>query len=144
MIVDPSNDDKRLVLALLQAAAGIERRLDRILATTRGLSFSEYHLVRQLAEAHDGAAARVDLADSVGLTPSAVTRAIKPLEKLGYITTERSARDSRRAIARLTEAGRELLADAEQAVDDGIAGLDLADDDRKGLTELVEQLGGRR
>lgn len=139
---DCAADDKRLALALLRASGAVERRLDRVLSLTRGISFSEYHLVRELALTHDGAAARVDLAASIGLTPSAVTRALKPLEKMGYITTERSDRDSRRAIARLTPAGRELLDDAEGAVDDGVEGLGLppGDDHPSGRADLLTLL----
>jgi DNA-binding MarR family transcriptional regulator len=143
-----TTDDKRLVLGLLRASGAVERRLDRILSHTRGISFSEYQLVRELALTHGGAAARVDLAASVGLTPSAVTRALKPLEKLGYVTTERSDRDSRRAIAQLTPAGRELLADAELAVDDGIDALGLPatgpDDLNHHLLTLLDRLADLR
>ena len=126
------HDDTDLVLLLLRTAAGIERKLDRMLAGIRGISFSEYHLIRELAGTHRGAASRVELAESVGLTPSAVTRALKPLEKLGFVATEKSQRDARRSIARLIPAGEELLADAQQVVEDGIGDLDL------GLTEHPE------
>lgn len=145
---DAGGDDKHLVLGLLRASGAVERRLDRILSHTRGISFREYQLVRALARTHGGAAARVDLAASVGLTPSAVTRALKPLEKLGYVTTERSDRDSRRAIAQLTPAGRELLHDAELAVDDGVAALDLPTtghtDRYRDLLTLLDRLADLR
>lgn len=133
--------DKAVVLDLLRAAADIERRLDRKLNHTRGISFSEYQLVRHLAAAPGAAAARVDLAEAIGLTPSAVTRALKPLEKMGYVTTERSERDARRALARLTPAGHELLADAEVAVDDGIESLDLDAGELAAVVRLLVRRG---
>jgi len=40
----------------------------------------------------------VDLAAAVGLTPSAVTRALRPLEKLGCVATQKSERDARRSL----------------------------------------------
>ena len=135
---DPSDTD--LVLMLLRAASAIERKLDRMLAATRGVSFSEYHLIRELATTHRGAASRVELAGSVGLTPSAVTRALKPLEKLGYIATEKSERDARRSIARLTPAGDELLSDAHQVVEDGVDHLDLGLTGHPGLADVLRGL----
>ena len=137
----PDRDDVTLVLTLLETAARVERRLDLALSHTRGISFSEYHLLRALSKLHDGAAMRVELAAAVGLTPSAVTRALKPLEKLGIVTTEKSDRDARRSIARLTPAGTELLADAQWAVDDVIARLPLHAVEREPLMRFLNDLG---
>ena len=133
-------DDEALVLTLLATAARLERRFDGVLSNTRGISFSEYLLLRALDRLYGGAATRVDLAAAVGLTPSAVTRALKPLEKLGYVTTEKSERDARRSIAALTKGGRELLADAQGVMDDSIAGLPLATVDRRALLAFLEGL----
>ena len=60
----------------------------------------------------------MDLAQAVGLTPSGVTRALRPMEKLSIVSTVKSKRDARLAIAALTPAGRELLDDASSVVDD--------------------------
>ncbi len=108
------------ILSLLETAAIIERRLDSALAHTRGISFSEYRILRALAEAPNGSAARVSLADAVGLTPSAVTRALKPLEKLGYVQTTRNERDARQSLAGLTSAGKHLLRDANGVLRDAL------------------------
>ena len=138
-----TNATKQAVLDLLRASATIERRLDRRLSDLRGISFSEYQLIRQLAASPNGASARVDLAEAVGLTASAVTRALKPLERIGYVTTERSERDARRALATLTPAGHELLANAEAAIDDAVEHLALDRADRAELTRLLDLLAGR-
>src|SRR5262245_10484179 len=106
-------DDEMLVLTLLDAAAMVERRLDVALSHTRGISFSEYRLLRSLSTLHQGTVMRVELANAVGLTPSAITRALKPLEKLGYVSTEKSERDARRSLVSLTAGGVKLLADAQ-------------------------------
>jgi len=91
--------DTDIVFALLKAASFIERKLDRSLACTKGVSFTEYHLLNELHSKYKGSATRVDLADAVSLTPSAITRALKPLEKIGFVLTEKSDRDARRSIA---------------------------------------------
>jgi len=76
-----------------------------------------------LGDAPGSQASRVDLAQTVGLTPSGVTRALRPMEKLGIVSTVKSKRDARLAIAALTPAGRELLEDASGVVDDTMKAL---------------------
>ena len=119
------HSDTQIVFALLKAAAYVERKLDRSLAATKGVSFTEFHLLNELQSKYNGSATRVDLASAVNLTPSAITRALKPLEKIGYVETVKSERDARRSIATLTNAGKELLEDASQIVSDEISTLSL-------------------
>lgn len=107
-----------LVLEFLDVAGVVERRLDSALSYTRGVSFSEYRLLRTLALSHEGGAPRVELAAAVGLTPSAVTRALKPLEKMGYVRTVSNERDARQSLAQLTAGGKELLSDAKGVLND--------------------------
>ena len=113
-----TSSEQALALAFAGAWDRLERRLDHSLGAIRGISLAEYRLLRALGEAPGARASRVDLAGSVGLTPSGVTRALRPMEKLGIVSTEKSERDARLAIATLTPAGRELLEDASGVVDD--------------------------
>lgn len=112
---------QELALALAAASAAVERRLDRHLGGIRGISLGEYRLLRALAEAPQAKASRVELAALVGLTPSGVTRALRPLEKYGYVVTIKNERDARLALATLTAAGEELVDDASGVVDDAMA-----------------------
>ena len=117
----------------------VERRLDHSLGAIRGISLAEYRLLRALGDAPGASASRVDLAQAGGLTPSGVTRALKPMEKLGIVSTVKSKRDARLAIAALTPAGRELLSDASGVVDDAArAMLKRAPNTRDRLGELAE------
>ena len=110
----------RQILALTLAAAWnrLERRLDANLSAVRGISFAEYRLLRALRDAPGAKASRVDLARAVGLTPSGVTRALRPLEKIKVVTTTKSDRDARLALATLTTAGEQLVDDAAEILDD--------------------------
>jgi DNA-binding MarR family transcriptional regulator len=112
-------------LALVFAAAWnrVEKRLDSSLGSIRGISLAEYRLLHALSEAPNAWASRVDLAKSVGLTPSGVTRALRPMEKLGIVSTAKSKRDARLALTSLTAAGRELVDDASAVVDDTMKAL---------------------
>ena len=143
---DPVNNEQDLALALANAWSRLERRLDSSLGAIRGISLAEYRLLRALGDAPGAQASRVDLAETVGLTPSGVTRALRPMEKLGIVATLKSKRDARLAIAALTPAGRELLSDASGVVDDTMktvlqrAPKVTADLDK--LIELLLDLGG--
>lgn len=128
------------VLQFLETAAALERSLDRALSSTRGISFSEYRLLRALANAHSGGHARIDLANAVGLTPSAVTRALKPLEKLGYVTTQKSERDARQSRAVITTAGRELLDDAQGVLQDVLRQLPFNGVGARAVSEFRDRL----
>ena len=115
--------EQRLLGAIAGAWSRLESALDGSLGAIRGISLAEYRLLRALGDAHDSRATRVDLARKVGMTPSGVTRALKPMEKLGIVTTLRSKRDARLAIAALTDAGRTVLDDAAGVVDDTMKSL---------------------
>ena len=134
---------KNLAFELLDAAGFLERRLDRALSTIRGLSFSEYRLLRALAVQPEARAMRVELAQAVGLTPSAVTRALKPLEKLCYVETIKSDRDARRSLACLTDSGRELLSDAEGIARDVLETLPVETLNGAGLDAFLRGVGER-
>ena len=105
-----NTQEQTLLLAFAGAWTRIEHRLDSSLGSIRGISLAEYRLLRALADAPNSQASRVDLAHAVGLTPSGVTRALRPMEKLGMVTTIKSKRDARLALAALTPSGRELVA----------------------------------
>ena len=140
-----SSAQQALALACAGASGHLERRVDASLGAIRGISFAEYRLLRALGDAPGAQASRVDLAHAVGLTPSGVTRALRPMEKLGIVSTLKSKRDARLAIAALTPAGRELLNDASTVVDDTMAALlqrsSRAASRVRELIELLQDLG---
>lgn len=137
--------EQTLALAFAAAWNRLERRLDQSLGAIRGISLAEYRLLRALGDAPGSQASRVDLAQAVGLTPSGVTRALRPMEKLSIVSTVKSKRDARLAIAALTPAGRELLDDASSVVDDTMQSVlrrspEMAAQIEQ-LTELLDDVG---
>lgn len=127
-----------MVLQILDTAGALERRMDSALSFSRGVTFSEYRLLRTLADADQGLT-RVALAQRVSVTPSGVTRALKPLEKLGYVTTVKNDRDARQSLAALTQGGRALLSDVQVVLEDFYAelGMEALDKDQLQGLELV-------
>ena len=124
--VSMNNQKADFVFTVLTAASRMEGRFNRVLSNVKGVSFTEYCLLKELGECHNASATRVELAAAVQLTPSAVTRALKPLEKIGYVITQKGERDARQSIAALTAAGEELLCDASRLISDEIDALPLA------------------
>jgi DNA-binding MarR family transcriptional regulator len=103
-----------LCIRLTQAQNAVARRLDRALSAHHGLSFGDYLLLRHLGEAPGGRMRRMDLAAAVGLTPSGVTRALAPLERIGLVAREANPRDARVALTSLTGTGRDILAEVHE------------------------------
>ena len=142
---DTTTPEQALALAFAGAWDRLERRLDHSLGAIRGISLAEYRLLRALGDAPGEQASRVDLAQAVGLTPSGVTRALRPMEKLGMVATVSSKRDARLAIAVLTDAGREVLDDASDVVHDTMKTLlkrtPQVVTHADAMTELLEEIG---
>lgn len=135
------SSEQKLSLAFAAAWHRLEKKLDSSLGAIRGISLAEYRLLRALADAPGAWASRVDLAQTVGLTPSGVTRALRPMEKLGYISTARSKRDARLALTTLTPAGKELVEDASAVVNDTMQSImERSPRTRERIHEMIEML----
>jgi len=112
------SDEQNLMLTIAVSWEGLLAQIESGLGHIKGISFAEYRLLRAIALSPEKRASRVDLADRVHLSPSGVTRALQPLEKLGFVETQRGKRDARLALAALTAHGEELVRDASAVVDD--------------------------
>jgi DNA-binding MarR family transcriptional regulator len=104
------------------------RRIDGRLGSFHGISFSDFGLLLELSRAPGGRLRRVDLAAAVGLTQSAVTRALIPLEKIGLVSRKPDPNDARVGYAVLTAAGRRRVEDSLETVEtisgEAVAGVD--------------------
>ena len=134
-----NNKSESIVMQVLDTAAALERGMDGALSFSRGVTFSEYRLLRTLQDAERGLT-RVALANLLSVSPSGVTRALKPLEKLGYVTTVKNERDARQSLAMLTEGGRELLSDVRGVLNDYLNGLDIESISEAQLSALEQVL----
>jgi DNA-binding MarR family transcriptional regulator len=81
-----------------------------------GASFSEFVILRAIEAEGANGIRRVDLAERVGLSISGITRALQPLEKLGYIQTQDETLDARVRKVVLSKSGSELFADIAKDV----------------------------
>ena len=109
------DDSLRLCMAISKAHSTLARRFDGRLGTWHGLSFGDFIVLLHLGRAVDHRLRRVDLAAELGVTPSAVTRTLIPLEKIGLVARRSDARDARVGYAELTKSGQRLLQEAVES-----------------------------
>jgi DNA-binding MarR family transcriptional regulator len=97
---------------LLQGHAAATRVLSADLVREHGLTINDYEALLRLSRADDRRLKRVELAGSLLLTPSGVTRLLDGLERAGYVEKGSCDSDARVTYAVLTDAGYEKLAEA--------------------------------
>lgn len=100
---------------LLRAHAASTRLLSAGLQAEHGLTINDYEALWVLSQAEGGRMRRVDLARSLLLTPSGVTRLLEGLEAAGLVRKAVCPSDLRVTYAELTDAGRAKLQAASSA-----------------------------
>jgi len=109
-------------VALLRGHAALTRSLNAQLVADHGLTINDYEVLLRLSRAPDRRLKRVELAQSVVLTPSGITRLLDGLETAGWVEKAACDTDARVTYAVLTATGEDKLRSA--------AGSHLADIDR--------------
>jgi DNA-binding MarR family transcriptional regulator len=94
---------------LVRAYALTTRELSAELQESHGLTINDFEALLVLAQAEDGRMKRVELARSLLLTPSGITRLLRGLEDAGLVERATCVTDLRVTYAQLTPAGREKL-----------------------------------
>jgi len=99
---------------LLRVYAQLSKALDAQLIAAHGLPLTSYEVLMYLSDAEGGRMRMHDLASSVLLSRSGLTRLVDRLERDGYLERRSCAHDARGAFAVLTPAGREKLEAARE------------------------------
>jgi DNA-binding MarR family transcriptional regulator len=99
---------------LLRVHAQLSKALDAQLDAAHGLPLTSYEVLMYLSDADGGRMRMNDLASSVLLSRSGLTRLVDRLERDGYLERCSCAHDARGAFAVLTPAGREKLEAARE------------------------------
>jgi DNA-binding MarR family transcriptional regulator len=107
-------------VGLLRAHASATRRFNSDLVSAHGLTLNDYEVLLHLARAPERMLRRVDLAKSVLLTPSGITRLLEGLERAGYVERASCPSDARVTYALLSDEGYEKLRQASATHVDGI------------------------
>lgn len=102
-------------LELLFSMASLHTKMTKELEkklSLHGISFSEFLVMYELSKMPHASMRRVDVAESIGMSPSGVTRLLQPMEKLHIIEKETHPRDARVSFVKLSETGSVLLQEA--------------------------------
>jgi DNA-binding MarR family transcriptional regulator len=105
---------------LLRAHALLVKRLDAELESAHGLPLTSYEVLLHLAHTEGGKMRMCDVAESVLLSRSGLTRLVDRLERDGYVERVQCPDDARGSFARLTDAGRTKLEAASSTHLEGI------------------------
>ena len=98
----------------LRAHSALTKALDAELMAAHGLSLSSYEVLLYLAGSAQGRLRMSDLAGSVLLSRSGLTRLVDRLERDGLVRRESCPSDLRGFNALITDEGRELFATARR------------------------------
>jgi DNA-binding MarR family transcriptional regulator len=96
-------------VSFLRAHSAITRQLNADLLNGHGLTLNDYEVLLCLSREPGGMMRRVDLAETVILTASGITRLLDGLERQGFVEKASCAADARVSYAKLTDAGRAKL-----------------------------------
>jgi len=130
-------------VSFLRAHSAITRQLNADLLAAHGLTLNDYEVLLRLSHAERGMMRRVDLAESVVLTASGITRLLDGLERAGLVEKAACSADARVSYAKLTAAGRRRL---EEAAATHLAGVDelfsarFTNSELDSLAELLSRL----
>ncbi len=130
-------------IRFLRAHAALTRELSAELVAEHGLTINDYEVLLHLSRAPERRMRRVDLADSVLLTASGITRLLEGLERAGLVERVLCDSDRRVAYAQLTAAGSERLRQASRTHVAGIEALFVGrytDEELATLSALLSRL----
>jgi DNA-binding MarR family transcriptional regulator len=105
---------------MLRAHAELVRELDSELAHEHDMPLSSYEVLLYLNDSGEGRMRMSDLADSVLLSRSGLTRLVDRLERQGLLRRERCESDARGLFAEITPEGRKVFAAARKTHLDGV------------------------
>ena len=128
---------------LLRAHAALVRELDRELEAAHALPLTQYEVLLHLERAPSHRLRMSELARSVLLSQSGVTRLVDRLESRGLVERAPCAEDRRVLWAHMTDAGLRQLTDARPTLIAGIRARFLdhfADDELRTLTDAWERV----
>jgi DNA-binding MarR family transcriptional regulator len=125
----------------LRAYAAVTRDLSARLEAQHGLSLRDFDVLVQLYSAPERRMRRIDLARTVILSPSGITRLLEGLERAGWVSKHQCESDARVTWAVLTDAGAEKFEQASESHAADVEELFASRFDAEEEARLAELLG---
>lgn len=111
------NPRSSVILAFWTKNSAIKRQLDARLGAIHGIGFSEFMVLFYLNQSPNLLMKRIDLANALGMSASAVTKMFNPMEKIGLVSKEANPRDARVSLVKLTASGLKTYQRANVSLD---------------------------
>lgn len=130
-------------VGFLKAHSSVVKALDADLIARHGLPLSAYEVLLKLTLSEQGHLRMSDLAQQALLSQSRISRLVDQLCNQGLVERRSCETDSRVVYAKITDAGRARLDDAEQTHSAGVEGRffeRLSEADLERLAEIWEQI----
>jgi DNA-binding MarR family transcriptional regulator len=105
---------------MLRAHSELVKSLDAELAREHDMPLSSYEVLLFLNDSEEGRMRMSELADSVLLSRSGLTRLVDRLEQQGLLRRERCESDARGWFAEITPEGRRVFGEARRTHLDGV------------------------
>jgi DNA-binding MarR family transcriptional regulator len=116
---DDAADGMAAVTSLMRAQAIVLARVEEVLRPL-GLSFARYELLMLLSFTRRGALPMARAGALLQVHPASVTNAATRLEAAGLVLRRPHPQDGRAVLVEITEAGREVAAQATERLNDGV------------------------
>jgi DNA-binding MarR family transcriptional regulator len=112
---DDAADGMAAVTSVMRAQAIMLARTEAVLRPL-GLSFARYELLTLLSFTRRGAMSMARAGTLLQVHPTSITNAVSRLEKAGLVRREPHPSDGRAVLIHITDAGRELTAEATKHI----------------------------
>lgn len=106
----PAQEDRTWSL-LIGVMMWLPVALDTYLERVAGIGHADYQVLRWLSVTEEREVHMTHLATTANVTPSHLSRIVTRLESKGWIVRGNDPRDARKVLARLTDAGAQVVSD---------------------------------
>ena len=137
------NHYTKLCMNLTVVHTSLAKKLD-VQLSAHGINFSEFMILFHLERAPEKKMRRIDLAATIGLSASGITRLVTPMEKIGLVHKEANKRDARVSLVKLSAAGERILQESSVSLDATTPGMlsNLDESNIKQMLTALRLLGG--
>src|SRR5262245_6329908 len=112
----PRSPAQEAKVAILRTADLLRRRITEVVSPF-GLTAQQYNVLRILRGAHPGKLPTLEIGERMIETTPGITRLLDRLEEKDWVQRERGSEDRRLVLCWITDAGLDLLAGLDAAID---------------------------
>ena len=137
------NEKIKFIINLAKTQSVFVKRFESGLGN--GLGFNEFLILFHLNQSSDKKMRRIDLAEKIGMTASGITRMLLPMEKIGLIKSDSTAKDARVKFVLISKSGQEKIKETLERLNDLIEEMlsPIKDADIKNLSNFLVEIGGK-